>query len=73
MRGDPASILLMNVVLSPMVPEFETQEQEDSYTLRLQQKYAASLADTRPNVPHDEVMAKARALLEQKKAERAAG
>jgi len=63
----------MNVVLSPMVSEFETQEQEDSYTMWLQQKYAASVADTRPNVPHDEVMAKARALLEQKKAERAAG
>lgn len=62
----------MNVVLSPMVSEFETQEQEDSYTLWLRQKYASSLADTRPNVPHDEVMAKARALLDQKKSERAA-
>jgi len=66
-------MLLMNVVLSPMLSEFETQEQEDSYTMWLQQKYAASVADTRPNVPHDEVMAKARALLDQKKAERAAG
>ena len=56
-----------------MVSEFETQEQEDSYTMWLREKYAASLADTRPNVSHDDVMAKARALLDQKKAERAAG
>jgi hypothetical protein len=62
----------MNVVLSPMVSEFETQEQENSYTMWLREKYAASLADTRPNVPHDEVMTKARALLDQKKAQRAA-
>ena len=63
----------MNAVLSPMVSEFETQEQEDSYTMWLREKYAANLADTRPNVSHDDVMAKARALLDQKKAERAAG
>ncbi len=62
----------MNVVLSPMVSEFETQQQEVSYTEWLKEKYAASLADTRPNIPHDEVMAKARALLDQKKAARAA-
>lgn len=63
----------MNAVLSPMVSEFETQEQETSYTQWLREKYAANLSDTRPNIPHDEVMAKARALLEQKKAVRAAG
>jgi hypothetical protein len=59
----------MNVVLSPMVSEFETQQQEASYTKWLRDKYTASLADTRPNIPHDEVMAKARALLDQKKAD----
>lgn len=63
----------MQFELSPMVPEFETQEQENSYTLWLREKYAASLADMRPNVSHDDVMAKARALLDQKKAERATG
>lgn len=56
-----------------MVSEFETQEQETSYTQWLREKYAANLADTRPNIPHDEVMAKARALLDQKKSVRAAG
>ena len=63
----------MNAVLSPMVSEFETQEQEASYTQWLRDKYAANLADTRPNIPHDEVMAKARALLDQKKTDSAAG
>ena len=62
----------MNAVLSTMVSEFETQEQETSYTQWLREKYARNLADTRPNIPHDEVMAKARALLDQQKAARAA-
>ena len=63
----------MPSALSPMVSEFETQEQENSYTMWLREKYAASLAHMRPNVSHDDVMAKARALLDQKKAERATG
>ena len=63
----------MSSALSPMVSEFETQEQENSYTLWLREKYAARLADMRPNVSHDDVMAMARALLDQKKAERATG
>jgi hypothetical protein len=63
----------MNDSLFPWVSEFETQEQENSYTLWLREKYAARLADMRPNVSHDDVMAMARALLDQKKAERATG
>jgi len=63
----------MSSAPSPMVSEFETQEQENSYTMWLREKYAASLADMRPNVSHDDVMAKARALLDQKKARLATG
>ena len=63
----------MNDSLFPWVSEFETQEQENSYTLWLREKYAASLADMRPNVSHDDVMAMARALLDQKKAQCAIG
>lgn len=63
----------MNDSLFPWVSEFETQEQENSYTLWLREKYSESLADMRPNVSHDDVMAMARALLDQKKAERATG
>ncbi|EKI30110.1 hypothetical protein ECTW00353_1045 [Escherichia coli TW00353] len=38
-----------------MVSEFETVEQENSYNEWLRAKVAASLADPRPAIPHDEV------------------
>lgn len=63
----------MSAVLSPIVSEFETEEQEASYTAWLKAKVQASLNDPRPNIPHDQVMAKARALLESKKSVRANG
>jgi len=45
----------MSTALSPLVSEFETAEQEASYTTWLQAKVAASLADARPAISHDEV------------------
>jgi hypothetical protein len=45
----------MNAPLSPIVSEFETKEQETSYTTWLQAKVAKSLSDTRPAIPHDEI------------------
>jgi len=54
----------MNEVLSPLVSEFETEAQEASYTRWLQAKVAASVADTRPNIPHDQVMAKMDAIID---------
>lgn len=45
----------MSEALSPIVSEFETVEQEAAYTAWLQAKVAASLADPRPPIPHDEV------------------
>lgn len=47
----------MNTVLSPLVSEFETEEQEASYIAWLKAKVQASLDDPRPNIPHDQVMA----------------
>jgi hypothetical protein len=58
----------MSTVLSPLVSEFETAEQEASYTAWLQAKTAASLADPRPAVPHDEVMAEMDALIAEAEA-----
>ena len=58
----------MNAVLSPIVSEFETEEQEASYNAWLNAKVTESLQDTRPNIPHDVVMAKMRALLKSKSA-----
>lgn len=61
----------MSEALSPIVSEFETVEQEAAYTAWLQAKVAASLADPRPPVPHDEVerrMAERLAKLRKRKA-----
>jgi len=38
-----------------MISEFDTTEQESSYTVWLRGKIASSLADDRAPVPHDEV------------------
>ena len=45
----------MSTVLSPIVSEFETLEQEQSYNAWLRAKTEASLADPRPPIAHDEV------------------
>ena len=61
----------MSEALSPIVSEFETIEQEAAYTAWLQAKVAASLADPRPPIPHDEVerrMAERLAKLRKRKA-----
>ncbi|MDA8327405.1 MAG: antitoxin [Betaproteobacteria bacterium] len=58
----------MNTTLSPLVSEFETEEQEASYTAWLRAKVTSSLADQRPNIPHDEVMAKMDAIIAEAKA-----
>ena len=57
----------MGTVLSPIVSEFETEEQADSYHRWFRAKVQASLDDPRPNVPHDQVMADMRALMEAKR------
>ena len=54
----------MNTAYSPLVSEFESAEHEASYTAWLKAKVTASLADPRPAIPHDEVMAKMDALIE---------
>lgn len=48
---------------SPIVSEFDSAELEASYLTWLRKKVAASLADPRPPVPHDEAMARIHATL----------
>ncbi|HBC5825939.1 TPA: antitoxin [Escherichia coli] len=55
----------MSTALSPIVSEFETVEQENSYNKWLQAKVAASLANPHPAIPHDEVMAEMEQLIDQ--------
>lgn len=57
-------MVYMNTVLSPMVSEFETVEQEASYTRWLHGRVSASLADAAPSMPHDQVMAELDTLLD---------
>ena len=52
---------------SPIVSEFESPEQAAAYEKWLREKVAASLADERPPVPHDEAMARARAVIEARR------
>ncbi|CAD5616106.1 Uncharacterised protein [Escherichia coli] len=55
----------MSTALSPIVSEFETTEQENSYNEWLRAKVASGLADPRPAIPHDEVMAEIENLIAQ--------
>jgi hypothetical protein len=51
---------------SPIVSEFASPEEAAAYENWLREKVARSLADPRPSVPHDEVMAEMRAIVERK-------
>lgn len=53
----------MNAILSPLVSEFETEEQATSYVAWVKAKVQASLADPRPGIPHDQVMAEMEAII----------
>lgn len=57
----------MNTVLSPIESEFATTEEAEAYERWFRAKVQESLDDTRPNIPHDEVMAEMRQLLEDKR------
>jgi hypothetical protein len=63
----------MSIPLSPIVSEFETEEEADSYDRWFRARVQASIDDPRPSVPHDQVMAEMRALIESKQKERDAG
>lgn len=55
----------MNKVLDPLVSEFENTEQEQSYNEWIQQKVEKSINDTRPMIPHDQVVARLKKLREE--------
>ena len=50
---------------SPIVSEFGSEEEEQAYLRWLEAKVAESLADPRPPVPHDEVMAEMRQIIDE--------
>ncbi len=55
----------MSAQLSPIVSEFETEEQAVSYDRWFRVKVQASLANPGPGVPHDEVMARMDAIIDE--------
>lgn len=62
--------LNMTHKLSPIVSEFETQEQAESYDRWFRRKVATATSSQAPQAPHDEVIAGAKKLIEQAKARR---
>jgi len=65
--------MTMSTPLDPLVSEFETQEQADRYDRWFRERIQQSLDDPRSNVPHDEAMARVRAMIESKKHRHANG
>jgi hypothetical protein len=57
----------MSAELSPIVSEFETEEQAASYDKWFRAQVQASIDDPRPNMPHDQVMAEMHDLIESKR------
>jgi hypothetical protein len=55
----------MSAQLSPIVSEFETEEQAASYDRWFREKVASSLAQPGPGTPHDEVMARMDGIIEE--------
>lgn len=43
--------------LSPIISEFETEEEAEAYDLWFRKKVQRALDDPRPDIPHDEAMA----------------
>jgi hypothetical protein len=62
-----AYIRTMTARYDPIVSEFDSPEQEAAYDKWFREKVAASLADQRPPIPHDEVMAGAKRILERRR------
>lgn len=57
---------------SPLISEFGSAEEEAAYEAWLKAKVEASIADPRPSIPHDQVVAEIDALLAAKKARQVA-
>jgi hypothetical protein len=66
LRGNYATLSIMNTALSPIVSEFATVEEAEAYEIWKRAKIEKALADTRPCIPHDQVMSSVQALINSK-------
>ncbi|MDR5783428.1 stability determinant [Caballeronia sp. LZ065] len=53
----------MTAPLDPIVSEFATVEEAEAYDKWFREKVRRSMADTRPRIPHDKVMAEMEELI----------
>ena len=53
--------------LTPTQSEFATTEEAEAYDAWFRAKVEAALADPRPGIPHDRVMAEMRAIIDRRK------
>lgn len=51
--------------LSPIESEFATTEEAEAYDVWFRAKVEKSLADPGPGIPHDEVMARVKAIIDK--------
>lgn len=54
--------------LSPIESEFATTEEAEAYDVWFRAKVEKSLADPGPGIPHDEVMARVKAIIDKHRA-----
>lgn len=60
----------MSTKLSPIVSEFDTQEEADSYDRWFRAKVQESLDDPGPGTPHEQVMAEIEMIIVEAEAQR---
>lgn len=63
----------MTTALDPVISEFPSQEEADSYDLWFRSKVQEALDSTKPLIPHDQVMAAALRLIESKRKKHVVG
>ena len=57
--------------LDPIYSEFETEEEAEAHDKWFRAQVEAALASTEPDIPHEQVMAEARAIIEKHRAAQA--
>ena len=65
-----ASLWPMSVLLSPIVSQFDTEEQEASHDQWFRVKVEEAMRSENPRLPHDAAMVKVQAMLEERRKNR---